>query len=337
MHHSQPYTEAMKAGQCQYGQPHELAQSEIATILNLPDIKAGDSKAFQSFSLSINLLVGMLTSLEGPQGTELTCTGHVDRLLSKLPKHSRDGFIEHLQVRGRLQTNHLNPYNLHDLSEWLSVKAAAQRLSAKMVQRYHTESQQSPRKEQQPITRPRVQSATVYHGGEQTDVQEGQPSLTTQAPKRNGRFKRLCIYCRSEEHYLSQCPAIQECPPEQIIQWVKEGKRCWKCGRTNHKYQECTLKKPCGECNEVHLRVLHSISSQGPTILHATSAQDKVYLTNSNPTGRVYLKIVPVLLRNGERLLETYGILDDGAERTILLSAAAKHLNLQGKREFIKK
>ncbi len=117
-HHHAPYTTAMIALQRQYGQPHQLAQSEIAALLNSPDIRVGDAKAFQSFALNVDLLVGMLMSLEGPQGRELSCTGHVDRLLSKLPKHYRDSFIEHLQLRGRLHTDSLNPYNLHDLADW---------------------------------------------------------------------------------------------------------------------------------------------------------------------------------------------------------------------------
>ena len=136
----------MLALQRQYGQPHQLAQSEIAAILNTPDFRAGDSKAFQTFALSVNLLVGMPMSLEGPNGTELMSTAHADRLLSKLPKYSRDSFIEHLQVWGRIQTNSLNAYNLCDLSEWLKVKAEAQRLSSKMVQRHHSEKPSAPPK-----------------------------------------------------------------------------------------------------------------------------------------------------------------------------------------------
>ena len=75
-HYAEPYTAAMEALQRQYGQPHQLAQSEIATILNMPDVKSGDAKAFQRFTLNVDLLVGMLMSLEGPLGMELTCTGH---------------------------------------------------------------------------------------------------------------------------------------------------------------------------------------------------------------------------------------------------------------------
>lgn len=40
-----------------------------------------------------------------------------------------------------------------------------------------------------------------------------------------------------------------------------------------------------------------------------------------------------MILRNGEHVLETFAILDDGSERTILLQAAAQKLNLRGKKE----
>ena len=43
-HYAQPYTAVMQALQRQYGQPHQLAQSEIAAILNTPELKAVDSK-----------------------------------------------------------------------------------------------------------------------------------------------------------------------------------------------------------------------------------------------------------------------------------------------------
>lgn len=123
--------------QQQYGQPHQLAQHEIAPILNSPDLKAGDSKAFQSFVLSVDLLVGILTSLEVPNRMEVMSTVHVDdQLLSKLFKQSRDGFVEHPQARGLLNTNSLTSYNLQELSDWLRVKAKAQRLSARMAQHY---------------------------------------------------------------------------------------------------------------------------------------------------------------------------------------------------------
>lgn len=163
-HHPQPYAAAVQALQQQYGQSHQLTQGEIASLLNSPDIKAGDSKAFQSFALQVDLLVGILTSLEGPNGMELMSTGHVDRPLSKLPKYLKDGFIEHLQACGRLQTYSLNPYNLRDFAEWLRVKAEVQRLSSKMAQ-WTLPERLSTGKGDKHMQKPRNQTpVAIYHG-----------------------------------------------------------------------------------------------------------------------------------------------------------------------------
>lgn len=226
-HYVQPYTAAMQALQRQYGQPHQLAQSEIAAILNSPDLKSGDPKAFQSFALNVDLLVGMLTSLEGPNGMEVMSTGHVDRLLSKLPRHMRDNFVEHLQVQGRLSTSSLNPYNLRDLAEWLKVKAEAQRLSTKMAQRHQAEGAQPAKRDRPlPTPRPRTQPVSVYHGVDQSKSAE----MPRPAAKQQ-RFKRMCLFC-STEHYLSQCPDIIQRSTQEIEKWISDGKRCQNCGRT---------------------------------------------------------------------------------------------------------
>lgn len=127
-HHPYPYSAAMQALQLQYGQPHQLAQSEIAAILTSPDVKANDPHSFQNFSLRVHLLVSMLLSLEGTRGIKRNCCSHVGRLLSKLPKYLRDGFIESLQLQGKLNSVSLNPYNLQDFAGWLQSKAQQQRL-----------------------------------------------------------------------------------------------------------------------------------------------------------------------------------------------------------------
>lgn len=48
---------------------------------------------------------------------------------------------------------------------------------------------------------------------------------------------------------------------------------------------------------------------------------------------KVLLKVSKVVLRNGDRTMEAYAILDDGSERTILLHSAAQQLGLKGEPE----
>lgn len=55
-----------------------------------------------------------------------------------------------------------------------------------------------------------------------------------------------------------------------------------------------------------------------------------LYVDRPADGSRVLLKVIRVLLHNGSRTLETYAILDDGSERTMLLPAAAQELGLQG-------
>ena len=57
---------------------------------------------------------------------------------------------------------------------------------------------------------------------------------------------------------------------------------------------------------------------------------DIFYLDRRAGCSRVLLKIIKVILRNGAQAIETYAILDDGSEKTILLEAVAKRLGLRG-------
>lgn len=224
----------MEAFQRQFGQPHQLAQSEIAAILNAPDVRSGDTRGFQRFALNVDLRAGMLISLEGPHGTEIMSTGNVDRLLSKLPKHLRDSFVEHLQSKGCLHTTQFNPYSLRDLTRWLKDKAEAQRLSEKMVQRHRPNESTSRRECQVPTCKPRGQSTSVYHGSDISNAPDSHPAESSISSTNTQRAKRFCLFCRSTEHYLLQCTNIMQHSPEYVEKWLEHSKRCRKCGRTGH-------------------------------------------------------------------------------------------------------
>lgn len=60
-----------------YGQPHQLALWRIAVVLESPDIKRGDVTAFQRFAFQVQLLVGLLRTLECDFEIELSCGLHV--------------------------------------------------------------------------------------------------------------------------------------------------------------------------------------------------------------------------------------------------------------------
>lgn len=60
-----------------------------------------------------------------------------------------------------------------------------------------------------------------------------------------------------------------------------------------------------------------------------------LYLDRPTEGSRVLLKVVPVLLHHGGRTLDTYAVLDDESERTMLLPTAAQKLGLEGTPETL--
>ena len=59
-------------------------------------------------------------------------------------------------------------------------------------------------------------------------------------------------------------------------------------------------------------------------------ATEVLYLDRPTEGSRVFLKVVKVCLHHGDRTLNTYAVLDDGSERTMLLPDAAEKLGVQG-------
>ncbi len=329
-HHPFPYSAAMQALQLQYGQPHQLAQSEIAAILTAPEVKLNEARSFQSFALRVHLLVSMLLSLEGPGGMELNCCSHVDRLLSKLPKYLRDGFIEYLQLQGKLNSPSINPYNLQDFSGWLQVKAQQQRLSSRLVQRYQYEKSPSTFKGKGGAVF-KGEGTALYHGAASPETNA---SLNSRVYREKTTHKVNCLFCGSKDHYITRCRSIKEKSVTDLCKWISDGKRCWKCARS-HAPETCNLKKPCSDCGSIHLQVLHGVAQSHATSISSTTSESRVYLLPSISSGRVLLKVVPVLLHHKSKMVETYAILDDGAQRTMILPAAVQQLQLNGEHETL--
>ena len=119
---------------------------------------------------------------------------------------------------------------------------------------------------------------------------------------------------------------------QEVVEWIKTNRRCWRCAR-QHKASECNLKKRCTQCQATHLNILHDVNRRDkdqPT----QSTVDCHYIDPAKSgSAKVMLKIVRVHLHHGDRVLDTYAVLDDGSERTLLLASAANKLGLQGREE----
>ncbi len=277
MHDPRPYTTAMQALQDKYGQPRQLVQSELGAILNTPALKFGDSEAFDAFALSIQSLVGMLRTLEGQNGYELRCGSHVDRLLSKMPPSYRDGFVEYCLNQGILQTGTDQTYTLPDLSSWLQMKSQAKRIAGRAALLYNYESPKPQRKDQRPLSRSKEKSTAFLLTASDDQSSKGRPTTS-----KSSKPKPYCPHCDNKEHFLNACTEFKKLNTNQVVRWITDGRRCWKCGRS-HKPDVCTLKRPCNTCKEQHLTVLHeAVQQTQKSVLMVTAPTAKVYLDRPN-------------------------------------------------------
>ncbi|XP_033127646.1 uncharacterized protein LOC117125284 [Anneissia japonica] len=305
IHETKPYSAALSALQEKYGQPRQLVQSEIGQLLQTPPIRSNDTDSFGNFALSVHSLVGMLRSIEGDSGYELQCGSYVDRLISKLAPPIRDRFVEHCINRKVIETNTDKTYNLKDLSDWLQTRTRAQRIANQASTLY---------KEHYPVTK--------------------KPSRTTSfmTTERKCTFSKMfCPYCTSNNHYLGGCREFKELKVEQVVRWIKEKKRCWRCGRT-HLPENCTLKRPCRQCNDLHLTVLHDATTNGGNKPPSTV---QLYIDRQHRLHNVMLKILPVTLHGPKSYIDTYAILDDGSMRIIIMTQALKKLHITGVKDSI--
>lgn len=163
-----------------------------------------------------------------------------------------------------------------------------------------------------------------------------QPSTSNKPTSSSGKnpSKVHCIFCDSTEHYISHCPSIKVQSAAELDRWITEGKRCWKCARA-HAPESCNLKKPCSDCDDIHLQALHGVAQRRSTQTQTKPSESRVYLTPSVTTSKVLLKVVPVLLHDNSNSLETFAVLDDGEQRTTILPAAVQQLHLIGESEAL--
>ncbi|XP_046576123.1 uncharacterized protein LOC124284108 [Haliotis rubra] len=312
-----------------YGQSRQLVQSELRHIMNLPQVRYGDSEGFENFALSVHSLVGILRSVDGDNSNELRCWSHVDRLLSKMSQSHRDSFIEHCLNKGILTADG-GCYTLVDFSNWLQVKARAKRIAAASAPQYEkperSNQTNNTRQRQEKATHTKSSPTAVFNTNM---VQKSSESSPKPKPSKFEKF-RYCPYCNNNDHFLHRCPHFSKMTTQEIADWIKRGSRCSKCARF-HKPENCTLKKPCHECNNLHLTALHEVMQTGVDKIYSlrTDNSEFVYADQPSKSPNVLLKVVKVLLHGpNDRKMETYALLDDGSMRTMVLQPAVNELKL---------
>lgn len=299
-----------------------------------PSIRPGDTTGFRRFALRVRALVGMLEQLGEDGHIELQCRSHVARLTRKLPQDLRAAFRHYLYP----QKDGIP--SLRDFAEWLEYELVIQEGGDHTEKVEESSRDRSSMKKDKRATK---RTTTVLHGTTHNTAPQRSSATTPSTSEVQHKPTAYCPYCNNTLHFLDQCVNFNMLTKEQKSTWIKSNNRCWRCGR-HHQAAQCRLKVQCKTCRGKHLEALHEVNlrpaAPNPPMEHVAELGSKpstevLYLDRCAGCSQVLLKITKVLLQNGEHTLETFAILDDGSERTILLPEATQRLQLQGTAESL--
>ena len=280
-------------------------------MMSMPYFEFVDAEGFDNFSLAVQSLVGMLKSLSGENRCEVKYDPHIDKLLIKLSPNYRDSVVEHCLTKGVLSYNINTTYTLSDLPDWLQRKVRVKRIAGQAANG---------------ITK-------VTEHFKATTKRSNQ---TFSATKSKINSRQFCSYCLNKDLYLNSCTEFKNLNVTEGREWLSEEGRCDKCGR-KHNSENCTLKKPCHFCKEIHLAVLREALKQSTVKINMTagSSDRAVMIDQPKRPHNAHFKIVKVDLHGPRGTQETYALLDDGFKRTVILSSIANKLGLIGETKTI--
>ena len=300
-----PFTQALAALDKRYERMDVLTDEVMTKIERLPAVTEKDLDALHDFSQEVNSKISLMEAVGQPNEIRSTMLPH--RLLSKLPESRQLEFRRHCLARG-ISTS----ATTFDLGRWLEDLEEAILMVRPLSQLKKAETTPSTKKTHKP-TGP-LPSAAVL-------------STSSGARSKPSNVTGSCLFCK-HRHWLSQCSKFRALSLAKKKEWSQSEKRCEKCGETAHPTDSCTFQIQCKSCSGVHLNVLHDVVQQP-----STEADNTVHAGFTGNQSTVALKIVPVTLHGPKGRCDTYAVLDDGSQRTLLSADVVETLGLHGTTE----
>ena len=157
-------------------------------------------------------------------------------------------------------------------------------------------------------------------------IQNTKPTATHVATTKRGR--NPCLYCKSTEHAIHQCPDFVNLSVQSRLEKVNLMKLCTNCLRNNHIVENCRISMKCRTCNKRHHSLLH-VDSSGQSDLTTTLNNYSTHVNQSIHHDNVLLATAIVLIKNAKNRYESCRIfLEPGSISNCVTRALAKKLRL---------
>lgn len=339
------WTVLQRLEQC-YGLPHLVTQAHIGDLMQVKPIQSNDRPALLSFIQKVNGTASLLQNSD--YAHELKSGVVLGHLVAKLPLHVQGRWSRHqnfLLKRGI-------DADVSHLSDWLADVAMAERLLASTKP---PEPFAPPRQQRQ--DKPNGQKGRDYSSSKPdshrtptvmaTKVKKNKSSGAKGSPADKPAAKPTCFACSAPRHSLFICDAFNKLDAAAREKLVVNTMRCFCCLSDRHKCEDCPSEYRCrvASCGGKHHTLLHGApsSSVPPKVVGSTGAAEvdgkggtfsaiQVAATShKRPEQVALLAVVELELRLNGRSVRTYGLLDDGANGSLVRDDVAAALGVPGR------
>ena len=327
-----PYSDTWAAFDAYYARYTVVFDTYWRPLATMKKLVEHDHLGFYQFCHRVKELTNLLVMYE--QGVhDLRSASHGTRLLEKLSGQQSSHLRKYAKRLGQDIT-------LSVIAEWLPHEQ--DRIGVEEYSKIGPSKSSDSKvghgiKKPNTASKPAESKATIYAtettGAEKTST-NAQPKADALKNEAKGKpLQHKCLFCENTKHTFGQCLKYRKSSLEARIQWFKKKERCPKCAY-DHQAQECKMKLDCMACGQSHLTNIHDVIMELVKENKVTICKTKAVFADR--TQNVLSKIVRAVIHGPHGSEQVYILLDDGANRTLLLRTMADKLGIKGSPEVLK-
>ena len=322
------YTTAMQELEARYGDPEVIAHAYIRKALEWPIIKSENAKALDDFGVFLMECQHAVQNIG--VGHILEYSDNLKRLMGKLPVFLHDKW-RNIVMKAKDSRRAINFSQFVELVRWEARKANDPTYGRSSIAQLQLSSMQK-----QNTTKPFRAKGLV------TNVS------TLDTENRRNTANKRCEVCHGE-HPISECGKLRKEPHEKRIELLRLKGLCYGCLTYGHRSKDCRRRQTCRICSQLHPTILHRDSRGNIPEHKVPHPAEKEEITNLAATNtccqymgagdrtRVAMSILPVKvkIRNINRVIETYALLDSGSTDTFCTESLMRALKVEGRKTKI--
>ncbi len=321
------YFKALEILKKRYGRPHDIARMYIRDLVNGPAIESSD---LSKLSLMMNRCSMTLNQI-GYQA-DLNNSENLLQIVRRLPMHLQTKWAEKADI---IIEDGVEP-QFDDLAAFVERHArVASTMYGQDLIATRRASNHSPAQSHPPA--PQKTNGAVY---------------ALQGATNKGQWKVECGYC-GQGHQMWLCDDFRRLTYDDRRTEMRRRRLCDNCFSKGHISRDCPKRNFCSveDCRVryKHSTVLHpepkprncdqpaqasQPNAERPSTTDTSQGGEthRSYATSTSNRNGVCMNIVPVKVKNGSAIVETYALLDSCSDVTLCSESLAQKLKVTGEK-----